>query len=349
MADDQGLLSYPDSPGRLAMLGTGAGLLSAAGWSSKPVSFGGILGAGLSSGLEAHKQAIEGAAQLAKARNSGNSMPSDIQEYEYAVRQGYKGQFSDWMAAKRGGAGEHGLTPIWGRDKDGKPVPIQLGKSGEAIASKLPDGIEISSGKDEKIDAGTHWVLRDPLTRQTTAVIPKDVAGEAREKGKGEAQATALATLPTAEANTQNILDRVAALRNHPGRGMATGAFLGWVPGIAGPQADFVERWDQLSGDAFLDAYAALRGGGAITEAEGLKATMSRFRNKRNKSYADIDAALDDFEKLTKQGLETIRTKAGQGKPAGSILPNNERIVPGSVPSVTNLPPLPPGAVLLRQ
>jgi hypothetical protein len=172
------------------------------------------------------------------------------------------------------------------------------------------------------------------------------VAGEAREKGKGEAQATALATLPTAEANTQNILDRVAALRNHPGRSLGTGAFLGWVPGIAGPQADFVERWDQLSGDAFLDAYAALRGGGAITEAEGLKATMSRFRNKRNKTYDDINAALDDFEKLTKQGLEVIRKKAGQQ--GGSILPGNERIVPGSVPSVTNLPPLPPGATLLQ-
>ena len=344
MADDQGLLSYPDSPGRLALLGTGAGLLSSAGWSSKPVSFGGILGAGLSSGLEAHKQAIEGAAQLAKARN--RDTPSILQEYEYAVRQGYKGSLQDWEANKRGGAGEFGLTPIWGRDKDGKPVPIQLGKSGRSTAATLPEGIDISSGKDEKIDAGTHWVLRDPLTRQTIAVIPKDVAGEAREKGKGEAQAAALATLPTAEANTQNILDRVAALRNHPGRRMATGAFLGWVPGIAGPQADFVERWDQLSGDAFLDAYTALRGGGAITEAEGLKATMSRFRNKRNKTYDDIDAALTDFEKLTKQGLETIRKKAGQQ--GGSILPNNERIVPGSAPSVTNLPPLPPGATLLQ-
>jgi len=302
----------------------------------------------LSSGLEAHKQAIEGAAQLAKARNSGNSMPSDIQEYEYAVRQGYKGQFSDWMAAKRGGAGEHGLTPIWGRDKDGKPVPIQLGKSGAAIASKLPDGIEISSGKDEKIDAGTHWVLRDPLTRQTTAVIPKDVAGEAAERKRGEQQQEAAALIPQLEMNYDETARNISGLKNHPARDLSVSPYFGWFPGILPGQADFVERLEQLKGDAFIAAYTSLRGGGAITEAEGLKATVQKFRSGRLKTWAEFEQALDDYERNLKKGLEVVYKKANKEKPAGSILPNNERIVPGSVPSVTNLPPLPPGATLLQ-
>ncbi|MGD9725257.1 MAG: hypothetical protein AB7V39_02455, partial [Nitrospiraceae bacterium] len=43
----------------------------------------------------------------------------DIREFEYARSQGFKGGLQDWMAQKRGGAGEYSLTPVFGTDDKG--------------------------------------------------------------------------------------------------------------------------------------------------------------------------------------------------------------------------------------
>jgi len=334
------------TPNRQAMLGAASGLLQASGWSPTPVSLGNILGKGIEGGLSNYRAAIKNAAELASAQQKGQNS-SDILEYEYAKRQGYAGSFPDWMAAKRGGAGEHGLTPVWGRDANGNVVPIQLGKSGQAIASKLPEGLTIQGKEAVKLDAGTHWILLDPLTRQQIAIIPKDVRGKEREEEIGKGEGVATVALPAAIANGEQMLKQIEEVQNHPARTMATGPIMGRLPGLAGKQLDFVERADQLKGQAFLQAYQQLRGGGAITEVEGLKGEVAIARLSRAKNWGDYNTALEDLKVIVKRGVENARIKAGKPtNPAdgGSMVgAPGTRIIPP-----TEIPPPPEGYTVVH-
>jgi hypothetical protein len=235
---------------------------------------------------------------------------ADITEYEYAKKQGFAGTLTDWIQRKRAGAGEYGLQPIWGTDAQGNPTIVQLGKSGEAVQSKLPAGVHV--GKDVvKVDAGTHWVLLDPVTRATISVIPKNIEAKEIAEKVGAATGEGKIALPTVISNAERMERQIAEVQNHPGRNSATGPILGRVPGLAGAQLDFVERMDQLKGQAFLQAFQTLKGAGAITEIEGSKATSAIGRLSRAKDAKDIDAALNDLREVISTGVRNAKIKAG--------------------------------------
>jgi hypothetical protein len=337
-------------PRRQAMLGFAQGLLQGSSPSTTPVSLGGVLAPAIGGASQNYQKAVASAADLIKAQKAGsggNSVPALIQEYQFAKSQGYDKSFMDFVASKRGGAGEYGLVPFYGTDEEGNTVMMQPGKAGEAITTKLPPGVKVQGKNEERIDAGTHVIIRDPLTRQTIAVIPKDVRGAAQEaaEGKvaGEKKAAVLFDLPTTVMQTETTLSRINELRNHPGKNVSLGVIQGRIPPVGGAQADFIERLEQLEGDAFLDAYATLKGGGAITEAEGLKAAKSRLRSSRLKSKEDFDAALTDYFRFLQKGMEAIHKKIGQtwnmpSHLSGSMIPGGGQIMgPG------NIPPPPPG------
>jgi hypothetical protein len=102
----------------------------------------------------------------------------DIKEFEYARKQGFTGSLQEWMQRKRAGAGEYGMQPIWGV-KDGKPAVMQLGKSGDAVESRLPAGFEIARDPI-KVEGPTGTTLLDAQTRQ-----PVGCQGEGRSAGPG--------------------------------------------------------------------------------------------------------------------------------------------------------------------
>lgn len=224
-----------------------------------------------------------------------------------------------------GSSKKYGLNPIYGTDKDGKPVMLQAGERGDAVATKLPDGVTLSTGVD-KVDAGTHYVLLDKRTGQAVGTIPKDIAGTKVEEAKGTAQGAALTGMTDALAKSQQTLDAIAGIRNHPGRSAwgAQGATAAWpiigngMPGTEG--RDFVTRVDQLKGQSFLEAFNMLKGGGAISENEGKTATAAIARLDRAQSKEGFDAALDDLEKVIRGGMERARQRAGIG--AGGTAPS---------------------------
>jgi hypothetical protein len=258
----------------------------------------------------------------------------DIREYEYAKKNdGFKGTFEQWMARKRGGAGEYGLQPIWGTGTDGKPAIIQLGKSGEAIQTKLPDGIQV--GKDViKIDAGTHTVLLDPVTRAQIGIIPKNIEATKVAEAQGEAQGAGKVALPGVEDKTTIALKTIKQIREHPGRDWGTGLTAA-LPSIPGTDTrGFVNLVEQAKGQTFLQAFESLKGAGAITEIEGSKATQAIARLDRAQSKKDFDSALNDLEEVIHMGVRRARAKAGGGAPAAAA--------PGGG-GAPGLPPPPPG------
>lgn len=238
----------------------------------------------------------------------------DIKEYEFAKRQGFTGSLEQWMQRKRAGAGEYGLSPIWGTKPDGTPGILQLGKSGEAIETKLPSGFQV--GKDAlKIDAGTHTVLLDPVTRQQIGIVPKNVAEKEAQEAVGKARGEAQAALPTSLATGEKALAEIDQLLKHPGLSSAVGPFdqyrPNWTMGDQG--RDALARLNQAKGGAFLQAYATLKGGGAITEIEGQKAENAIARLDRSLSEEDFKTALRDLSDAVRVGMQKLKEKAGVG------------------------------------
>jgi hypothetical protein len=105
------------------------------------------------------------------------------------------------------------------------------------------------------------------------------------------------------------------ATKPHPGFNDAVGAT--WKPGfrfIPGTDAsDFQSYQDQIEGAAFLSAFEALKGGGAISEKEGSKATAAKLRMKLAQSEVEYVKAAREFQEVVRTGVENARRKFGAG------------------------------------
>lgn len=201
------------------------------------------------------------------------------------------------------------LSPIWGQDAQGNLVPMQPNSRGEAVQTKLPTGITPTKGI-YKIDAGTHFVLLNQMTGHTIGIVPKDVAGEKQQEALGLAAGKAEANLDNAIVNAERTLKTIEDVRAHSGKRYGIGV-VGVLPGIPGTQQrGFINLVDQLKGQTFLEAFNSLRGAGAITVAEGEKATQSLSRLDRAQSPEDFDAALKDLEDVVRRGLATAKSNA---------------------------------------
>jgi hypothetical protein len=110
----------------------------------------------------------------------------------------------------------------------------------------------------------------------------------------------------------------------HPGFQSAVGAT--WLPGarfIPGSDtASFMSRHDQIKGASFLEAFESLKGGGAITEKEGQKATDAMNRMSTATSEAEYVRAAMDLQDVMRKGVANAQARAaraggGGGLPAG--------------------------------
>lgn len=244
----------------------------------------------------------------------------NIKNFEYAKKNGFQGSFLDFVQQEKSrSGGKFGLQPIWGSDKDGNPVILQLSPSGEAAQTKLPEGVRPSTKNLMKVDTGTHINLVDPVTHQVVSSTPKNIVEKEAQEKIGEAKGTAIADLPRVMGNAQQTLDLIDKIQNHPGRVASTGPIAGRAPAIGGSQADFVSLMDQLKGKTFLEAFNSLRGGGAITEVEGAKATDALGRLSRVQTKEGFDDAMADLKAVIKRGVENAQKKAAMtatGAPA---------------------------------
>jgi hypothetical protein len=95
----------------------------------------------------------------------------------------------------------------------------------------------------------------------------------------------------------------------HPGFNEAVGAGFGtaYIPGTQGKS--FTIRHKEVLSQAFLDAFEALKGGGAITEKEGEKATSARTRMDLAQSETEYMAAAREYQGVLKRGVENARAR----------------------------------------
>jgi hypothetical protein len=175
-------------------------------------------------------------------------------------------------------------------------------------------------------------------------VQAKLAASKAAGTTAGKTQAAAAIALPNAIATSESLLSKIDAMVGtpavkdksgkvinagtapHPGFTGAVGMGRGYTLGIPGieqlipgtPAADFKARFDEIMGGAFLEAFETLKGGGAITETEGKKATAAKTRMSLAQSEKEFLTAANEYKAIVKTGIERARKKAGEA-PSGAI------------------------------
>ena len=169
-------------------------------------------------------------------------------------------------------------------------------------------------------------VLGEAKTREAMrAKLPlvEDTANEALSQIEG--------LIGGAKVNSKGqVVYERGAKQAHPGFESAIGASISKLfteePVSGTSRADFVSRLKQLQGGAFLEAYNTLRGGGAITEKEGEKATAARNRMNVAQSEGEFISAAREYENIIRTGVARAKAMAqGTVGAQPSAPPSGER------------------------
>lgn len=188
------------------------------------------------------------------------------------------------IAADGPGGGVFG-TPIFVEGPNGPEISV-ITKSGGSQLVQQPEGYRVM-GPGQKSFA-------------TTA---------------GKLSAEASAKLPADLSNAEKTVRNIDELSVHEGLDSILGQFDqyrgAWTLGEKGNDA--LGRLDQLQGGAFMQAYGMLKGGGQITQIEGLKAEQAVARMSRAQSPEVFKQALKDFRAAVNDGAQKLRDAAGSG------------------------------------
>jgi hypothetical protein len=219
---------------------------------------------------------------------------------------------------RKGPAVEYGKQGSVFQGPDQKFYSVQFASNGERriVPVATPDGTPLEPAKGV-------MQIGDELASKSTGLPVRNVAPQLENKEAAEkigaARGQSVADLPRKLVQAEGVLKTVRQLREHEG---AKGNFglAGMVPNMPGGKAaDANTLIEQIRGKAFLEAFNQLRGGGAITEAEGQKATVSLIRAQNAQSYPAFLEALADFEYQVQTGIELSKRQAGIGGPSGNV------------------------------
>lgn len=135
---------------------------------------------------------------------------------------------------------------------------------------------------------------------------------EAKEAGEDIAKVRA--NQGKNEATSDYLITKIDELVKHPGFSVSVGASaqpgFQFIPGT--DKASWYARFDEVKGQAFLQAFETLRGGGQITEREGAAATAALQRMNTSQSEAEFKEAANDFINVVKRTVDRNRVKLGQ-------------------------------------
>jgi hypothetical protein len=179
-------------------------------------------------------------------------------------------------------------------------------------------------------------VLEKNAIRDADPVFQRNMAA-ARATGEAIAKndVAAVQALPkvlTRADETIRLIDEMIGVRDsktgklikgskpHPGFKAAVGMGDIWTLGIPGvaqvtpgtDAAGFKSRFEQSTGQSFLEAFESLKGGGAITEAEGKKATSAINRMSLSTSEDEFIRAAMDLQDVVRVGVANAQAKAAR-------------------------------------
>jgi hypothetical protein len=276
---------------------------------------------GALSGGDAYKLFYQQKLEAQKPKN--NFMSAGGSLYDTSTGQ--------WITppASAGGA-EYGLNPVYGTDASGKTGIGQVAKDGSFHI--VDTGGFSPVGTTQNLNLGTTYQTRD-RAGNVIGTAPIDVAGKQTQEAIGTAQGNAIAAAPGDLQAGQNALGILDQIRNNPYKARGTGmsSILNNVPGTGG--YDFSNLVDQAKSGAFLTAIQQMRGLGSLSNAEGGAATAAVTRMNTATSEEAFNAALDDYEKIIKQGMTRAQGRIQQSGGQVQAPPGIAPTAPGATSS----------------
>lgn len=212
-----------------------------------------------------------------------------------------------------------------------EPLTKKVTKVGTLMKSLAPGEAKRIALEDRRVA-----VLEKNAIRDADPVFQRNMAA-ARATGEAIAKndVAAVQALPkviTRADETIRLIDEMIGVRDsktgklikgskpHPGFKAAVGMGDIWTLGIPGvaqvtpgtDAAGFKSRFEQSTGQSFLEAFESLKGGGAITEAEGKKATSAINRMSLSTSEDEFIRAAMDLQDVVRTGVANAQAKAAR-------------------------------------
>ena len=213
---------------------------------------------------------------------------------------------------------------------DGKPV-MDVSAASEIDQQRHRQEMERQGRANLSLEERRTRVSEDNARIAKDPIIQQQLEA-ARTLGRETAknQVTATAVLPKVISTGElalSTIDQMIGQRDakgnlikgekpHPGfeNAVGFGLPLQMVPGTEA--ANFKTLFDQVKGSAFLQAFETLKGGGAISEKEGEKATSALNRMNLAQTEPEFIKAALEFKSVVQNGLANARAKAKVGSSA---------------------------------
>lgn len=274
--------------------------------------------------LQTKAQTDPAAADFAALIDAGTMTPYQAVTGYFAQQPKPEGATQDWSRLSDGtlynqrtgetkavagadgaGGGEYGLTPIWGKrpdgtygygvqGKDGSFKPVDTGEM-EMLDPYRLAGEKAAGGAYGKAQGAGEYSLPETIAKgeqavqQLQALLPEDAAGNPVPNAGFDEEFGSTFMIPNSR---MPVMDRT-------------------------PRADFHARMDQVQGQAFLQGIQQMAGTGAISEAEGSKATAAIVRASTAQTKEGFTASIKEAISIVNAGLERARQKAAAG-PSGN-------------------------------
>jgi len=189
------------------------------------------------------------------------------------------------------------MLPTGEVDKDGAPILANYKVGFNARTGKLDTENKVLSPKDASVQGDVSFAKK---------------AGNV----KGGDQTQAGIDLPKAQGDAEYLKKTLDELITHDGFETSVGMGFGFMSKFA-PATDaaaWQARFKQIEGKKFMTAYRDLKGGGQITEIEGVKATEAESRMKAATSEEEFIDAVDDYKKEIDRAVSIMERRAGMSK-----------------------------------
>lgn len=209
-------------------------------------------------------------------------------------------------------------------EKKEVPFPVLRGP-GPRPSQTVPEKKDLADLQRKYLDIQAEQLrlkqLREnpPQKPKTSAQVAREATMVAAGKDVGSAGGKARAGIKAAETKAKRALDDLSTLMKHPGLEAAVGApnpfkgglGIGTVPGTSA--RGFTTLLDRVKAGAFLQALEAMKGTGAISEAEGKAATAALNSMSTATSEKDFKQAANDYARVITDGLSIARSNTSLG------------------------------------
>lgn len=250
-------------------------------------------------------------------------MPWDFSMYGRQIQADQNDKQNDLYKQKITASGTGGATLMAAQRLMQENPALSFADAYSIAKSGLGQGIGMQGGQVNPLTGALDSAAAMSGAKQTGENIsdynwkPRTAAKTESDKLKAESGTKAAIDLPKAESQAAYMNELLEGLKSHKGMAGAVGvkgpAQL-WgamdTPFSGTDEADFISRLEQVGGKQFLEAFESLKGGGAITQVEGEKATQAIARMQRSQTEAEFVRALTEFQGIVKGAIKRQRDRA---------------------------------------